>query len=509
MSLSGRLIKGGLKLHNRIHNSKCPPQQLQLKSLTSLLKKAEYTTFGQHYGFSTILESNDLIQAFQQQVPLHEYNDIFEQWWHKMLEGEANICWPGKVDHFALSSGTSGSPSKHIPISKDMLQAIQKTSALMLSNTSKNFKFPAAFYSKHFFVLGSSMSLNKKGDVWIGDISGINAKHLSPFYERFYKPGKRIASIQDWDDRIAEVAKEAPNWDIAALAGIPSWVQLMLERIIEHHNLKSIKDIWPNLQVFVSGGIALGPYRKRLEQLVSKDLVYIDTYYTSEGCLAYQARMDNKGLPLKLLLDNGIFFEFIPFDDDNFDQGQVRPNAQAITIDQVKEGIDYALVISTCAGAWRYLLGDTVRFVDTTKAEIIITGRTKHFLSVCGEHLSVDNMNQAVLAIEEELDVSIPEFTVQAVKVDNHFEHHWHLGTKDTNLDTARLTALLDQHLCRLNDDYQTERRDNLLKAIKVTVLPLHTFYDWHASQGKLGGQSKFPKVLTKEQYQDWLEFIA
>lgn len=511
MSLSGRLIKGGLKLHNRINNSKRPPQTLQLKSLTNLLKKAQNTAFGQHYGFSEVLDSATPVQAFQQAVPLHDYDSIFEQWWQKMLDGQPNICWPGKVDHFALSSGTSGSPSKHIPISKDMLQAIQRTSALMLSNTTQNFQLPASFYSKHFFVLGSSMVLNKKNDIWIGDISGINAKHLSSFYQRFYKPGKRIASIQDWNERIVEVAKEAPNWDIGVLAGIPSWVQLMLERIIEHHQLDSIKDIWPNLKVFVSGGIALGPYRKRLEQLVDKDLIYIDTYYTSEGCLAYQAREDNQQLPLQLLLDNGIFFEFIPFNADNFEQGEVRANAQALTIDLVQEGIDYALVISTCSGAWRYLLGDTVRFIDAQKGEVIITGRTKHFLSICGEHLSVDNMNQAVLKLEEDLGVSIPEFTVQAVKVANHFEHHWFLGVRADNFkpDLAKLTTLLDQHLCSLNDDYQTERRDNLLNAVKVRVLPLHVFYDWHASKGKLGGQSKFPKVLTAEQYGDWLGFIG
>lgn len=511
MSLSGRLIKEGLKLHNRINDSKQPPQKLQLKQLTNLLKKAQKTTFGQHYGFNKILDSSTVVQAFQQAVPLHDYNQIFEQWWYKMLDGQANICWSGKVDHFALSSGTSGSPSKYIPISKDMLQAIQKTSALMFSNTTKNFHFPASFYNKQFFVLGSSMTLNKKGDIWIGDISGINAKHLSPFYQRFYKPGKKIASIQDWNERVALIAKEAPNWDIGVLAGIPSWVQLMLERIIAYNKLQSIKDIWPNLQVFVSGGIALGPYRKRLEELVDPNLVYIDTYYTSEGCLAYQARMDNELLPLQLLLDNGIFFEFIPFDEDNFEQGQLRPDAKALTIDKVQEGIDYALVITTCAGAWRYLLGDTVRFIDAQKGEIIITGRTKHFLSVCGEHLSIDNMNQAILALEKDLNISIPEFTVQAVKVDNHFEHHWFLGTKaaQDNININELTALLDQHLCSLNDDYKTERTDNLLKALKVTILPLDTFYDWHAAQGKLGGQSKFPKVLTVEQYRDWLGFIG
>ena len=431
---------------------------------------------------------------------------MYAGWWHRLLNEEEHIVWPGKIKYFALSSGTTGAPSKFIPVSREMLSAMKKTSQFMFSH-STNLGLPAAFYGRKFLMLSSTTDFVKKGDLYIGDVSGINTSRMPYWLRTFYRPGKKITKIRDWNDRIEAIASQAKNWDICTIAGIPSWVQLMLERVISYHQVSDIHEIWPNFQVYVSGGVNFGPYRKRFEQLCSKPIITLDTYYSSEGCLACQTRLDNEGMPMELVLQNGVFFEFIPFHEGNFNQGNLKKEAKAVSIENVLEGEEYALILSSCSGAWRYLIGDTIKFVNVERAEIKITGRTKQFLSICGEHLSLDNMCQAIEMLEKEFDLIITEFTVKALKIENHFEHHWYLGVEKI-IDSDRITLRLDRILSGLNDDYATERKDNLLKKIQVHLLDQHLFLKWMEKKGKLGGQAKFPKVMTDEQFQDWLQFI-
>jgi hypothetical protein len=387
-----------------------------------------------------------------------------------------------------------------------MLKAMGRTSKFMFSQTIK-LGLPPAFYGRHFLMMGSSTEFNQKGSLFIGDVSGINSSNVPFWFRSFYRPGKKITKIKDWNSRIEAIAKKAKEWDICTISGIPSWVQLMLERVIAYNQVENIHDIWPNFQVYVSGGIAFGPYRKRFEQLCAKPIITLDTYYTSEGCLACQTRLDNDQMPMELVLKNGIFFEFVPFNEQHFQNGQLLEGAKALAIDEVEEGVDYALVLSSCSGAWRYLIGDTVKFTDKEKAEIKITGRTKHFLSITGEHLSVDNMNKGIEAMEAEFDIVIPEFTVKAVKVENHFEHHWYIGC-DKAFDEADLGEKLDAKLAILNDDYATERKENLLRFIRVYRVPENSFFDWLEKNGKYGGQVKFPRVMTDAQFEDWKVFL-
>jgi hypothetical protein len=507
LPLRGRLIKSGLRIHKRISTPLInSPQQLQLKTLKKLLRRAKETDFGKTYNFSKILESQDIIQAFRQNIPIHDYNSIYEKWWNRLYNEESNVVWPGKIKYFALSSGTSGSSSKYIPVSDAMLRAMRRTSQYMFSQSIKLGLSPS-FYSREFLMLGSSTDFIQKGDLLIGDVSGINSSNIPTWFRSFYRPGFEISKIKDWHSRIDAIAKQAADWDICTISGIPSWVQLMLEKVIEHHKLDNIHDLWPNFEVYVSGGVAFGPYRKRFEQLTSKPIITLDTYYTSEGCLACQTRLDNENMPMELVLNNGVFFEFVPFNDDNFQDGNIKPDSKALFIEEVEEGVDYAVLLSTCSGAWRYLLGDTIKFIDKKRAEIKISGRTKQYLSICGEHLSVDNMNEAVENLEKELDLIIPEFTVKALKVNNHFEHHWYLSV-DEEVDSEKIAGILDRKLFELNDDYATERKENLLQHIKIHTLPFEVFINWMADHGKMGGQAKFPRVMTDEKYQDWLNFI-
>jgi hypothetical protein len=507
LSLGGRIIKTGLKIYKRRNSQqKKSLDEMQEETLRKLLTKASKTEFGHFYQFEEILNADDFVAEFQRRVPIHDYSSMYAGWWHRLLNEEEHIVWPGKIKYFALSSGTTGAPSKFIPVSREMLSAMKKTSQFMFSH-STNLGLPAAFYGRKFLMLSSTTDFVKKGDLYIGDVSGINTSRMPYWLRTFYRPGKKITKIRDWNDRIEAIASQAKNWDICTIAGIPSWVQLMLERVISYHQVSDIHEIWPNFQVYVSGGVNFGPYRKRFEQLCSKPIITLDTYYSSEGCLACQTRLDNEGMPMELVLQNGVFFEFIPFHEGNFNQGNLKKEAKAVSIENVLEGEEYALILSSCSGAWRYLIGDTIKFVNVERAEIKITGRTKQFLSICGEHLSLDNMCQAIEMLEKEFDLIITEFTVKALKIENHFEHHWYLGVEKI-IDSDRITLRLDRILSGLNDDYATERKDNLLKKIQVHLLDQHLFLKWMEKKGKLGGQAKFPKVMTDEQFQDWLQFI-
>jgi hypothetical protein len=263
--------------------------------------------------------------------------------------------------------------------------------------------------------------------------------------------------------------------------------------------------MWPNLAFFVHGGVSFEPYKKGFEKLLGKPITYIETYLASEGFIAYQDRQLSEGM--RLVTGEHIFMEFVPFDDKNFDaNGDMIDQPEALMIHEVEEGRDYALLISTAAGTWRYLIGDTIRFVDKEKCEIVITGRTKHFLSLVGEHLSVDNMNKAIQLASEELNISIPEFTVAGIPHGNFFAHQWYLACDD-KADKEQLRNIIDQKLKELNDDYAVERR-SALKEVFVEVLSEQQFLDFMRSKGKVGGQHKFPRVLKGRLLEDWQQFL-
>ena len=483
------------------------PRRQQLKVLRKLLRKARFTQFGQTYHFDEILLSKHPGKKFQQLVPTFDYSNIYQTWWHKTLEGVPDVCWPGMINYFALSSGTSEAASKYIPITKELIRSNTLTSVRQLISLAKYENVPKSAVGKGWMILGGSTQLQKGPTYFAGDLSGIQQRNI-PFWFQglgLYKPGKKIARERDWSKKLEEVVEHAPNWDIGFIVGVPAWLQRCMEKIIERYQLNSIHDIWPNLAFYVHGGVALEPYKKGFDKLLGKPITYIETYLASEGFLAYQNRQDADGM--HLALNNNIFFEFVPFDEQNFDaDGNMVDNPDALMIHEIEEHKDYALLISTNAGAWRYAIGDTVRLVNREKSEVIITGRTKHFLSLVGEHLSVDNMNKAIEMVSEELNISIPEFTVAGVPHGLFFAHHWFVATND-QVDTEQLRNLIDQKLRLLNDDYEVERR-HALKAVELTVLTEQNFLDFMATKGKMGGQHKFPRVLKGTMLQDWQAFL-
>jgi hypothetical protein len=354
-------------------------------------------------------------------------------------------------------------------------------------------------------MLGGSTDLQKGPGYFAGDLSGITAKKAPIWFSPFYKPGKKIAKTRDWNTKLEAIVEQAPGWDIGFLVGVPAWIQMCMEMIIERYQLKHIHEIWPNLAFFCHGGVAFEPYKKGFERLLGKPLTYIETYLASEGFIAYQDRQFPDGM--KLVLNQHLFFEFIPFDDKNFDsEGNIAMFPTSVLIDEVETDRDYAILMSSAAGAWRYLIGDTIRFTNIERSEIIITGRTKHFLNLVGEHLSVDNMNKAIQLACEKHNISVTEFAVAGIPVEGLFGHHWYIGADDP-VDVDALKNTIDGALKELNDDYAVERAA-ALKNIIVEVLPQSRFMEFMEMKGKMGGQHKFPRVLKGKLLEEWIQFL-
>jgi len=505
MTLKGKILKTVVKIYSRLSLSNRSPKKLQEITLRKLLISASQTDFGKRYDFNTILKSSNIIKVFQNKVPIFDYDAIYTNWWHRLLKGDKDVTWPGKIKIFALSSGTTGSSSKYIPISPQMQQSMGRASFKSICTFLDEINLPIDFYSSKILMLGGSTELKQVDDLLMGDLSGILTGDMPLWMNQLYEPSLKISRESDWDKKLDKVIKEAYKWNIGVITGVPAWVQILIERIIDHYKVTRIHDIWPNLRIYIHGGISMEPYKRYFNKLLGDDMIYLDTYTASEGFIAFQN--SNLSAGMSLVMGNGIFYEFIPFNSDNFsNDGILLKTATALNLNEIIVDNVYAIIISTNAGAWRYLIGDTIKFTDTSKNEIVITGRIKHFLSLCGEHLSVGNMSEAISRLNKEMNLNINEFTVFGGKVDNYFSHTWWLGI-DKDVDHLFLSAKLDSILRTLNDDYNTER-DYALKEIKVNIIPNNMFYGWMETNYKIGGSYKFPKVLSNKQIDSWLTFL-
>jgi hypothetical protein len=511
MAILGTLLKKGIMLRESIAQQYTSPIDLQKQELRDLIIHTQNTAFAKEHSFNDVLKAfrkNDnesFYESYKKHVSIFDYDKINKEWWYLAREGMGNVCWPGKIKYFALSSGTSGAPSKYIPITRDMVKSIRKTSVRQILSLSR-YDLPDKFFSKGILAIGGSTDLRRSSHFFEGDLSGITASQIPFWFQHFYKPGKKISKTTDWNDKLEEMTLKAKDWDIGIIVGVPAWIQILIEKIITHYKLNHIHELWPNLSIFVHGGVSFEPYKKGFEKLLGHPIYYLETYLASEGFIAFQAHPNRKSM--RLVLNNGIFYEFIPFNSHNFDEeGQMREKPQTLKIDQVEEDKEYALLLSTNAGTFRYLIGDVIKFVSLDESEIVITGRTKHFLSLCGEHLSVDNINKAVEMASEEFNIDIREFTVIGEPEGTLFSHRWFIGTNDS-VDPDMLKKHIDETLKNLNDDYGVER-DNALRNIYLEVLSPSIFLKWMEQNGKVGGQNKFPRVLKGENAEGWKSYAA
>jgi len=495
MGILGTIVKSAINVGQKLETENESASAMQKKQLRKLLKTAQNTSFGKFHGFEEVLSSNDLIKAFQQHVPIHTYEDM-APWWEQQQKFP-DISWPGKPDYFALSSGTTGSGSKRIPVTEAISDSMRKV-GISLCTQLPNFNLPKEVFESSVLMLSSSAQLEKHEHGHLeGEISGINVHKFPEWYELFYQPGKSIAAINNWDERVKQIAKNAAEWDIGAVAGIPSWVLLMLKEVMAYHKLNYIQEIWPNFSVYASGGVAFETYRKDFEKLSNKKLTILDTYLASEGFFAYTASPDS--MAMRLALAHGYFYEFIPFDERGIDEfGEVKKDATALTIDEVNKGEEYVLMISSCAGAWRYVIGDTIEFTSLQPPEIKITGRTKFFLNVVGSQLSEEKMNQAIVELGQIFETSFNEFMVAALQDESEDYYHQWVLVSDDDLKEEKLKLELDQILKAKNKNYAVAR-NKALKAIKVKVINKKQYKGYLESTKKAGGQVKTPKVMKAE----------
>lgn len=504
MPILGSVIKSLIEVKDSLTPESNPLKE-QEGVLRELLKKAERSSFGEAYNFTAIGQSNSVVSDFKKSIPYFDYNKMQSEWWKDFEKGVNNLTWPGQPSYFALSSGTTGNGSKRIPVTDEMLDAIRKAGIKQISALS-NFDLSPEFFEKEIMMLGSSTDLEERKGHLEGEISGISASNIPFWFRSFYKPGEKIAGINDWDERVEEIAKNARKWDIGALSGIPSWMELMMRRVIEYNGLKNIHEIWPNLKVFASGGVAFSPYEKSFNSLLEHPITIIDTYLASEGFLAYQERPETESM--KLITDNGIYFEFIPFESQYINvDGSVVQNAPSLGLGEVVAGKEYILIISTVSGLWRYSIGDTIEFTDVERAEIKITGRTKFFMNVVGSQLSVNKMNDGMKHLEKKFDISIPEFTLAAIRLDGKFFHKWYLGCDHCHVKGSELADQLDTYFKKANKNYGVARSKSL-EGIIVKVVPTKIFNEWQSKNKKKGGQVKMEKVMDEDKFKEWEKFV-
>jgi phenylacetate-coenzyme A ligase PaaK-like adenylate-forming protein len=502
MPIIGKILKTSSKI--QFHkNSKVKREfKSQIRSLFKLIDFAKDTNFGSKYGFNDMITNEGLVSSFQENVPLTNYDLFYEDWLKKSIDGKKNHTWPGKIKHYALSSGTSGSPSKRIPVTAQMIRSFQKTSVNQIA-TLHQLNLNDKVFSSKMLVIGGSSKLKVVDNHLEGDLSGILKKNTSYIYNPLTKPGKKITELTNWSEKLEQLVIKAPSWDIGIIAGVPSWCLLLIEKIIEVYELDTIHDIWPNFELFIHGGVFIDPYINKLDRFSSKKINLLDTYLSSEGYFAYQTSPEKEGM--QLLVENGIFYEFIPFTPHYFDSdGNCKDLHFALTLNQVQVGIDYVMVITTNAGLWRYMIGDLVQFIDVNSYEIKISGRIQQYLSLVGEHVSLNNINTALKNINNHLGVDLLEFCI--VIDEKKARHCWYIGS-NTIQDKFTYLVELDEELMRINDDYKTCRKYNLSHP-KIEILDPSVFYKFLEKIGKSGSQHKFPRVLNKSQAKKWTSFL-
>jgi hypothetical protein len=493
MSITSKIYSlFSMDLQSSIEKSRKNPQIFQERVFRNLMESGSDTLFFKEHRLSY----KTSLEEFQNNVPLRDYN-AFEPYIERIRKGEDSVLWNKAVKWFAKSSGTSSSKSKFIPVTEDSLTGchylgMKKMLAAYVGN------YPdTSIFDGDALTLGGSVTLDElgNGETFYGDLSAILLKN-SPFWVEMRRvPGIKIALLPDFEKKVEEICKSASKYDVTSISGVPSWNLVMLRAVLEYSGKENLLEIWPNLELFMHGGISFEPYKKEFKKIIpSSGMHYMENYNASEGYFAFQDEPDNNSM--LLLTDNGVFYEFIPL--NRLDDAISGSFTGFDTVESVKPGVNYALVISTNGGLWRYLIGDCITFTSTYPHKILISGRTQLFINAFGEELMINNAERALSAACEMHNVSVSNYTVAPLFMDNNSKgsHQWliEFEVPPENLDA--FTADLDNEICKLNSDYEAKRRNNItMVAPKVVPLEKGTFYEWMRVKGKLGGQNKVPRL--------------
>ncbi len=486
-------------LKKRIHQMELflkYPHEVQEELLFNLLKQAENTFLGKQYEFSSITN----YKTFSERVPVSTYEEL-EPLIERTRKGEQNIFWNTPIKWFAKSSGTTNAKSKFIPVSAEALEnchykASKDLLALYLNNNEES----QLFVGKSL-RLGGSKQLYEDNNTFFGDLSAILIDNMPIWAEFSSTPSSSISLMGDWESKMPAIINETINENVTSLAGVPSWMMVLLNKTLEQTGKENMLDIWPNAEVYFHGGVNFDPYREQYKKLFPKDnFQYYEIYNASEGFFALQDL--NNSNDLLLMLDYGIFYEFIPM--DTFGQ----PTQKIIRLNEVEINKNYAVVITTNSGLWRYMIGDTIRFTNLNPYRIRVTGRTKHHLNVFGEELMVENTEMALTATCKELNCEIIDYTVAPIFMEgkNKGAHEWMIEFKSLPECITTFSELLDKNLQNLNSDYEAKRYNNMtLNPLVLNVARPKLFYDWLKENDKLGGQHKIPRLSNDRNYMEQL----
>lgn len=480
------------------------PHDVQDEVLKKLLATGRYAEFGQKYAFDDLLNYED----FKKRVPIHTYEQLFP-YIERLLRGEQNILWPSEVKWFAKSSGTTNARSKFIPVTKEALEESHfKGGKDLLSIFINNYPDTKIFSGKGL-AIGGSYRVNEfdpTNTSNYGDVSAVIMQNLPPWAEFIRTPSLEVALMDNWEEKIDKLAKETIKVDVTQIAGVPTWTVLLLQYILQMEKKQSVLEIWPNLEVFFHGAVSFSPYKKLFKALIPSDqMKYWETYNASEGFFGIQSEKGSE--ELLLMLDYGVFYEFIPMEEI----GKEYPDA--IGLQDVEVGKNYAMVITTNAGLWRYSIGDTVKFTSVSPYKIKISGRTKHFINAFGEEVIIENAETAITAACDQTGAVIDNFTAAPIFLDKSKRggHEWIIEFKSRPEDLPKFINVLDDTLRKINSDYDAKRaHDIALVAPVVHSVQEGTFYNWMKKRGKLGGQNKVPRLSNSREYvEDILAMVA
>lgn len=472
------------------------PARYQKNIFDSLIKSAQNTLFGKDHGFESIRNHDE----FKRQVPVRDYEEL-KPYIDKILEGASDVLWSGKPEYFAKTSGTT-SGTKYIPITRDSIpNHINGARNALLSYVHETGR--ASFLDGNLIFLSGSPELDEKAGVKTGRLSGIVNHHVPGYLRTNQKPSYATNCIEDWEEKLEKIIDETVHANMTLISGIPPWVQMYFDRI-QARTGKKIKDVFPNFSMFVYGGVNFEPYRAKLFESIGKKIDSVETYPASEGFIAYQDSQHEEGL--LLLLNSGIFFEFIPADE------YYQATPQRLSIEEVEIGKNYAVIINSNAGLWGYSIGDTIKFVSRNPYRILVTGRIKHFISAFGEHVIGEEVEKAMkFTLTKFPETEIVEFTVapQVTPAEGMPHHEWFIEFGNTPYDIKAFTLELDNQLRQLNVYYNDLISGNILRTLKIRSLKKNSFIDYMKSLGKLGGQNKVPRLSNDRKIADALLFYV
>ena len=473
----------------RVDNWVSYPVAAQRNVLQHLVTQAQNTEFGRKYSFTKLFTVKD----FKNRVPVHEYDDI-KPYILRMMNGEENVLWNTPINWFAKSSGTTSEKSKFIPISEETLKETHfKGSKDVLTNYYKNFPESDLLMGKSLVVGGSHQVNTINEEVQYGDLSAVLMQN-TPFWGHWIRtPELSIALLDEWENKIEKLAQNTISENVTSLAGVPTWTIVLIKRILEISGKKTLKEVWPNLELYVHGGVSFTPYREQLQRLVGEPINYLEMYNASEGFFAAQNMPGDDGM--LLFADHGIFYEFMPVEEYG------KADAKTFGLKEVELNKNYALVISTNGGLWRYLVGDTIQFTSLRPFKIKVTGRLKHYMNAFGEEVIVDNADKAIAIAAAKTNSIVSDYTAAPVFFSEHENgaHEWLIEFDKAPVDMNEFTFALDDALKSVNSDYEAKRYRNIaLRMPLVHILEPGTFREWLKRKGKLGGQHKIQRLSNE-----------